>query len=199
MRAGSAEGGIDAVNILKPALARGAEIIDFGWQVSGSDAPAAVQEEHSSTTPAITSYLCVDEIDIATGRGQPRSIFPLQGVDKKLEIAHIQASGSSGFGSAPAVINFRDFVLAPDETLTSVATPKKDGTVPTIIVDGGGGTVLAAIRRAMMGVDDISKNIMYSDPVDSSFRETKNTQMLLQVLRNPYTQNAKVIWLGQSR
>jgi hypothetical protein len=28
VRAGSAEGGIDAVNILRPALARGAEIIE---------------------------------------------------------------------------------------------------------------------------------------------------------------------------
>ena len=148
--------------------------------------------------------ICVDEIDIVTGRGLPRKVFqgkyPIPGVDEA-EYNRIRKRGSSRFGeNAPLLIDFRELVLTPDEDVSFVAQPIKDvnndKVLPRILIDGGGGTVLAAIRSAMLAKDDISKNIVYTAP-DSSFNDTKNPQMIRQVLRKPETQNAIVKWVSR--
>jgi len=156
--------------------------------------------------------LCVDEIDIVTGRGMPRKtfqtwkgnfVYPIKGVDDEGEYHRITNPGFSRFGeNAPLLIDFRSFILAPDEDVSIVAQPITDvhtnnTVLPRILIDGGGGTVLAAIRRAMLAKDDISKNIVYNDP-DSSFYDTKNPQMIRQVLRKPKTQNAIVTWVSRN-
>jgi len=159
---------------------------------------------HQKDNITPSSYLCVKEIDIASGRGVPRDLFhnrgkfAVKGVDSNATIKELRSPYSSGFGKAPAVITYRDFVLASiEDPMSVVAQVQEDGRVPTIIVDGGGGSSLSAVRRAMMGKDDISKNLVYSAPVDSSFAKTKNPQMALQMLRNNYTQNAKVVWVSR--
>ena len=159
---------------------------------------------NNSTANAKQTLLCVGEIDIATGRGVPRSAFKDEssatgykyGIN---ETVYEQITGpkSSGFGLAPALIDdFRKFVFSPDEDVSEVATPKEDGTPPIIIVDGGGATPLSAIRRAMLARDDISKNIVYTDP-DSTFNCTKNPQMIRKVRREPAIQNAVVHWVSR--
>lgn len=48
----------------------------------------------------------------------------------------------------------------------------------------------------MSARDDISKNIVYTDP-DSTFNSTKNPQMIRKVQREPAIQNAVVHWVSR--
>eukprot|EP00978_Attheya_sp_CCMP212_P021216 scaffold61790_cov49-Attheya_sp.AAC.1 len=153
-----------------------------------------------------TTTICVNEIDIATGNGLPRDIFKNTtqcdstsynyGLDKvSYNNLTSRPDNPDVFGGAPAVITYKDFVIAPNETTAGVVAMRHKNTIPTIIVYGGGGTSVAAIRRAMLGKDDISTNPIY---VNSNGKYNgKNPQMLREVLHKPLSQNAKVFWFSR--
>jgi hypothetical protein len=165
----------------------------------GSNFTVSLKQTASYVNQETTTTICVNEIDIATGNGLPRDIFKdtkeKYGLNETSYNSLIAAGNPDVFGGAPALISYREFVLTPNEATAGTVAMRQNEDMPTIIIYGGGGTVLAAIRRAMLGKDDISTNPIYVNS-DGKYNG-KNPQMLTEVLDNPLSQNAKVLWFSR--
>jgi hypothetical protein len=144
-----------------------------------------------SNSPEDQAILCVNEVDVASGSGVPRDQFkklhngdvnysyPIEGIDEDT-YEQLTRADSSGFKKAPALIKFRDFILSPNEATTNVALKDENNRVPNILITGGGGTALAAVRRAMRGIDDITQNVLYQN--SGGNLAGRNPMMLTELL-----------------
>jgi hypothetical protein len=165
----------------------------------GSNFTVTLSQTASYLNQETTTTICVNEIDIVAGNGLPREIFKdtkeKYGLDET-SYNSLLKPGNPDFGGAPALISFKDFVLTPNEATAGVVAIGQNEKMPTIIIYGGGGTILPAIRRAMLGKDDISTNPIYVNSINGTYNG-KNPQMLREVLTYPLSQNAKVLWFSR--